>query len=484
MISHRPTSLARATRQDRAAKRLGRRDFLRRTIGAASLGGLALRSRSSRAASKAAVIEAGEGSVDTTPPLGLELAGFHRPPGKERLITGIRQPTAARGLVLKHGDVQAAIVSLDILAVSRDFANRVQRRVSKRVGIPAGNVRIAATHTHSMPTFCYLRQWGAIPEAYMRQLEEKIVRAVEKAKADLAPAQMYLGLERVVGGNFNRTSSTWKTDAEFDNDSTDADRWLDTMLHALLFQRAGGRRNLLWYHFSAHPVCYRDGDAGPDWPGLVEQPTRDQNKLTPSFLQGHCGDVNPGSGKPWLGQPEKVADAIHRGLQQALDQAQPVRIDAMRVGNAQVDLPLDIALLEGQLERYRKDPSQCTRGEWVDAEFAADWAQAAAKWDPAHRTLAVPISALQLGEVGILFHPAELYSYYGLAIRRDSPTKHTLAVGYTDDMIGYLPDPAAYEAGEYAAVTVPKILDLPPFTPQAAGRLATAAVSLLRELAG
>ena len=29
------------------------------------------------------------------PPLGIEMAGFHRPPGKERRIAGIRQPTAA-----------------------------------------------------------------------------------------------------------------------------------------------------------------------------------------------------------------------------------------------------------------------------------------------------------------------------------------------------------------------------------------------------
>ena len=70
----------------------------------------------------------------------------------------------------------------------------------------------------------------------------------------------------------------------------------------------------------------------------------------------------------------------------------------------------------------------------------------------------------QLGEVGLLFHPAELYSYYGLEIRRDSPFENTLVFGYTDDFIGYLTDPNAYETSEYAAIVVPKITDLPPFT--------------------
>jgi hypothetical protein len=51
----------------------------------------------------ATLVQAGHPTVDTTPPLGVELAGFHRPPGQERLATGIRQPTAARALMLKHG---------------------------------------------------------------------------------------------------------------------------------------------------------------------------------------------------------------------------------------------------------------------------------------------------------------------------------------------------------------------------------------------
>jgi len=41
----------------------------------------------------------------------------------------------------------------------------------------------------------------------------------------------------------------------------------------------------------------------------------------------------------------------------------------------------------------------------------------------------------------MLFHPAELYSYYGLAIRRDSPLHDTLVVGCTDGSIGYLTRP-------------------------------------------
>ena len=56
----------------------------------------------------------------------------------------------------------------------------------------------------------------------------------------------------------------------------------------------------------------------------------------------------------------------------------------------------------------------------------------------------------------------------------------TLVVGYADGVIGYLPDPNAYKAREYAAIVVPKIVDYPPFTPTAARQFTAAALALLK----
>ena len=54
-------------------------------------------------------------------------------------------------------------------------------------------------------------------------------------------------------------------------------------------------------------------------------------------------------------------------------------------------------------------------------------------------------------------------------------------VGYTDGLIGYLTDPNAYLKGEYAAMTVPRILDYPPFTQTSAAQLTEAVVLLLKQ---
>ena len=212
--------------------RLPRRDFLKTAASVAGV--LAGSARQVMAGGSSERLLAGEGIVDITPPLGIEMGGFHRPPGKERRIKSIRQPAAVRALVLQFGETQVAICSLDVAAVGQEMAVRVQNEVARQTGIPAPNVRVCATHTHSMPGFCFLRQWGAIPKEFMATVEQQAVEAVRQAKDDLGAAEVALGKCRVTGGNHNRTSKTCKTDERFTENSTDDDRWLDTVLHALL----------------------------------------------------------------------------------------------------------------------------------------------------------------------------------------------------------------------------------------------------------
>jgi neutral ceramidase len=71
---------------------------------------------------------------------------------------------------------------------------------------------------------------------------------------------------------------------------------------------------------------------------------------------------------------------------------------------------------------------------------------------------------------------------YGLTIQRDSPFETTIPVGYADDMVGYITDPAAYQNEEYAAIVVPKLIGLPPWKPDTGRQLTAAMLQLLSAL--
>jgi len=420
----------------------------------------------------------GEAAIDITPPLGVELAGYHRIPGQERRAGFIRQPAEGRILVFRSDGITLAIISLELCAVSKEFTQRIRRACFELYEIPPSNLHVCATHTHSMPTFRAFRQWGAVAANYMTEVENRLVEAVGKALQDLRPASLRVGKAHAKGASFNRTSSKYRTDLEFSSEATPDDRWLDTLLHALVIEREGKERPIVWYHFSAHPVCYADEGAGPDWPGLVAEEIEKKLGVRPGFLQGHAGDVNPGSGNPWRGDAHQVAEAVVEALEEAIATATPARDTPLRSAITWCRLPLDLKLYKQWLEDYANNPEACSKGPWVDPSFAKAWYEDHSRkpWEDPY--LLVELGLARVGEVTFLFHPAELYSYYGLWIRTNSAAAHTLVVGYANDIIGYLPDPKAFVAGEYAAITVPKILDLPPFQPEAAQILASRAVEL------
>ena len=458
------------------------------------------------AASSAFAFEAGEGVVDISPPVGTALGGFHygvvelppagtpAAPGAQpsppapagaadapkayktvpRLSTGISTVPEVRALVLKRGEAVAAIISFDMLNVSFGMVQRVQAAVEKKCGIPASHVHISASHSHSMPSIAFNRHWGDNNPAYEATVEAAMLQAVEKAKSDLAPATLRVGSAAVVGGNHNRTlrsGEKQRTDDEFNADSTDADRWLDTKLRLLAIERKD-RPALLWYNFSAHCTAVRGALAGADWPGLVQKLVREERKLSPAFLQGHIGDVEPMKADDTA---RAVADAIYK----ALETAQPVAVDTLCVETQSFGLSLDIETFKKQVAQKTPFPG----GKPPDVTYAQDWYDTfASHYDLTRTTLPIILSAIRLGDVALLFHPAELYSYYGLAMQRGSPFKNTFVIGYADGYVGYLPDPKAYERGEYAASTVPTILNYPPFTPNAAREMAAAAIDLLKKL--
>ncbi len=99
-----------------------------------------------------------------------------------------RGELTARALVFRKGDVSVAVVSLDLLGFPSVLGDRVRAKVSL---IPAENILIGSTHTHSAPD-CY-----AFPDgkgghtgdlAFMDSVCDKAAEAINEAIDRLQPA--------------------------------------------------------------------------------------------------------------------------------------------------------------------------------------------------------------------------------------------------------------------------------------------------------
>src|SRR4051794_15781914 len=122
--------------------------------------------------------------VITPDPLLPVSGGMGTPrPTKEK-----RGDLTARAIVLRKGDVSVAVVALDLLGFPSTLGDRVRAKVSR---IPAQNILIGSTHSHSAPD-CYAFPLGGGRHTgdmnYMDFVCKKAAEAVNEAIDRLQPA--------------------------------------------------------------------------------------------------------------------------------------------------------------------------------------------------------------------------------------------------------------------------------------------------------
>src|SRR5438046_4413159 len=113
-------------------------------------------------------LRGGAAKVDVTP------AASALPPNYE----GILDHIYSRAIVIDNGSARAALITVDAGGVSDAIWQAVSKQLEGEVGIPAKNVLLTATHSHSVP--------GQPAGSYT----EKIVESVRVAKQRLAPARI------------------------------------------------------------------------------------------------------------------------------------------------------------------------------------------------------------------------------------------------------------------------------------------------------
>jgi neutral ceramidase len=124
-------------------------------------------------------LAAGAAAVDITPRDSQFLFGYPHVP---RYSTGVHDPLL--------------MVGNDIVYVSRETAWRVRDRIESETGVPAANVMITATHTHSGPMTADMlgnESDTVVPKTdprYVELLEDGIVEAAVRASRNVRPAEL------------------------------------------------------------------------------------------------------------------------------------------------------------------------------------------------------------------------------------------------------------------------------------------------------
>ncbi len=379
---------------------------------------------------KPALIDAGVGMVDITPTEEVTLAGSPSP----KKTSEVRTRLYVRALVLSAGATKVAIVTLDTLKYPVEHVQRARAKIEQATGIPAANVIICASHTHSGPLWSY----------YKDQLVTPIAEAVAKAAQDLAPCTLGVAKGRAEGvAECRRVIKDGHAWNRWQLKPDEAGRYpaegpADPDFDVLALTGQDGKSKAVVYNFACHAANTRAPVISADFPGDVEKHVQQQLgcDVPTLFLTGACGDVNP----IYSVRRDLFGEKIGGEIVRCLHQLEPVAKPSLAVECREFQMP------------GREHP------EFNEAEVARNWPAQLEHYRKAYNDMKKRekpaylyfVTGIRIGDdFAIVTNANELFCSVGMSIKKQSPFKHTMTVEQTNGAHGYVPSAKAFAGGSY-----------------------------------
>jgi sugar phosphate isomerase/epimerase len=439
-------------------------------------------------------LHAGVAVTDITPPIGYRMSGYFR----ERLSTGTLNPLHAKALVLRQGQTRAALVFCDIIGLSPDVSSRARRVAEASTGIPAANILIAATHSHTGPLyFGALRnhfheqavaRHGQDPcekADYPAQLVDGIVDAIQQANASTRAVALAAGIAQQRDLSFNRRFHMKDGTVRFNPGVKNPDIVrvagpIDPDVGIVMLREAGreGRGLAGLVSFALHLDTVGGTQYAADYPYYLEQTLRETlgDDFVLLFGTGPCGDINHiDVTKPERLKTEQIGCTLGRTIQGELDALSACDRPALAVRRTVVNAPLQ-RFSPDEVAQARENIEKVGTRELSFLGQVEAYKILAVQWRGGE-TIPLEVQVFRLSDdVAIVGLPGEVFVEIGLAIKKASPFPKTLVIELCHDAPGYIPTKKAFAEGSYETVNSR-------IAPGGAEMMRDAAVHLLQDLA-
>jgi neutral ceramidase len=441
-------------------------------------------------------LQVGVAVVDITPLPGYRMSGYF----SERLNTGTRDPLLAKAIVLKQGDTTAALVSCDLVGLALDVSNRARRAVEQLAGIPAANISIFATHSHTGPLyFGALRQHfhnnamareGRDPHEvvdYSTELIGRLVRAILAAQKDLRAVTLKAGdaLEKRLSFNrrFHMKDGTVRFNPGHLNPNVvRAAGPIDSEVGLISFTAVDASKpTAALVVFALHLDTVGGSLYSADFPRYVQDALRQTygKEFLSVFGAGTCGDINhvdvTRKAPDGRRRTDQIGTMLAETVAQELPALEAVEGPSLAVKHALVNAPLQTfspeRVAHARLTIERVDDRGVPFLDRVEAY------KIMALELRGGETIPLEVHAFRLsGKVAIVTLPGEVFVELGMAIKQASPFETTIVIELANDAPGYIPTRKAFAEGSYETVNSRVV-------PGSGEALVKVAVQLLDELA-
>ena len=393
-------------------------------------------------------LKAAFSEIDITPTLPCEKPGWI----VKILATAVDDPLYARVMVLDDGKTRVAIVALDVLSVRWPMAEAIRDRAEK-VGIPRGNVMVAATHNHTGPP---VSAPGLATKdfKYIDELVEKVGTAMGRAVDSLAPARIGIasGIESRV--SFIRRcimkDGSTKTHPQPSAAIRCPESVLDPEVGVIAVKDTRDKLLGMVVSFTCHPT-HNGGEPrlSAGWPGALCDSIKEfiSSDVVPVFLNGALGDIHHSNPlrmtEPDTNTKEYIGMTLALTVGKILGGI--VYGDSVSLAASRKTIQIPFRDIDGPYGVNMKNRQRFA----PDHVYEGLVAKLRGKKSKRDHVLA-EVQAIRLDEkTALVALPAEAFSRIGLNIKSASAFPQTYVVAPANGIVGYVPTEEAFTRGGY-----------------------------------
>jgi neutral ceramidase len=398
-------------------------------------------------------LNVGIARANITPPVGMVMSGYA---SRTKPAEGIHDELNTVVLYFNDGQMEAALVTTDIISVSFSGAARIRKTSAEASGVPEQNIMVAFSHTHGGPQIDLgvSDSDDQIKNAYATVVVQKIAGALFEAKSKATPVRMGYGTQGCYFGKNRREHKPDGTIAIGYN----PDGPTSHLARVIRFDKLDtGDPVAILFSYASHGTTMRADNMmyTADYIGPAKSFVDGQFPTAKSAFVAFCSaDIDPwphGDFEKCVRYGKELGCAV---TQAALDIESTKEDIRIAVASREFKMSLDAPpTLEQAKEKFaaakvalEKQSNWFTQRDLRDAEALV---QALEKGEMNDLFVSGEIQALAIGDCAIVGMPGEIFVKIGTEIAENSPFPFTLSIAHTNGSIGYVPTEDQVPLGGY-----------------------------------
>lgn len=362
---------------------------------------------------------------------------------------GVADELYTEAMVLKVDHQTLIFVSFDLIGMDKEVNDELRTELSKKYDIPYENINIGFVHTHSAPEYSRTGIFGRVSRAipgYMDYVVEQIKAAVDECmQSEFKEVKAYYK-DTVVSGYYSNRNGLDKvgdnhiTLVTFENEDNVVGAFLNFTCHSTVL----GPQN---YFVSS------------DLAGYLNREFQVRYGVAPITMIGAAGDMS--NRQLRQGNDYKELKRVGEGIMAQIDanpQHDELHIEHLTVQKVDYykEYKLDVEKKKAQIAVIKE---RLANAKTFDETKVYTSALAGAEGSLKHTegTMDCKSVLYKLDDLYICTIPAELFSCFGLEIKKEMNVKCPIVWGYSNYSVGYLADKAEYGSSfETAASEIPE----------------------------